>query len=396
MRTCRIGDIAKVQSGFAFKSSEFKPDGVKLLRNTNILPQRIYWDDLACLDAHQYERYPGYQLRPGDILLSLDRPIISTGIKVAQVGDRDVPSLLVQRVGRLCLDASQVDADYLYSFLRSPRFVCEVSGHEQSLGVPHVSPSQVEAVELPLPELTQQQRIAARLKVQLTEVETARQAAQAQADDIALLRRRVLAEVFSAVEDAPRKRLGDHAPTTSGSTPPRGVKAYWTPAEVPWVKTGEVSFGSITRTEEAVSRRALAECSLTLLPPGTVLVAMYGQGKTRGQSAILGVAAATNQACFAILPNDTWEPGFLFHWLMAGYHDLRELSEGRGGNQANLNGALLNALEVPAPSSAQQAAIARRARTALRDVEALAAANQAQRAELERLPQRLLAQAFEN
>jgi type I restriction enzyme S subunit len=106
------------------------------------------------------------------------------------------------------------------------------------------------------------------------------------------------------------------------------------------------------------------------------------------------MAATTNQACFAILPNETWEPSFLFHWLMASYHDLRELSEGRGGNQANLNGALLNAFEVPAPNRTEQAAIARRAQAGLRDIEVLAAANQAQRDELERLPQRLLGLAF--
>jgi type I restriction enzyme S subunit len=234
------------------------------------------------------------------------------------------------------------------------------------------------------------------LKARLFEVEVAHQAASAQAKDIGLLRRRVLAEVFAAVDNAPRKRLGDHAPTTSGSTPPRGAKAYWKPAEVPWVKTGEVAFAPVTGTEEAVSRRALAECSLTLLPPGTVLVAMIGQGKTRGQSAILEIAATTNQNCFAIQPNDTWEPSFLFHWMMARYHDLRELSGGRGGSQSALNGALLNALEVPAPKRAEQAAVARCAQAALHEVYALTDANAAQRAELERLPQRLLAQAFEN
>lgn len=252
----------------------------------------------------------------------------------------------------------------------------------------------LESLHVCAPSINQQRRIAARFGAQRVELETARHAVQLQADEVALLRRRVLTDVFTAVQDAPRKRLGEHAPTCSGSTPPRGVKAYWTPAEVPWVKTGEVAFGRITRTEEAVSRQALAECSLTLLPPGTVLVAMYGQGKTRGQSALLEIAATTNQACFAILPNDTWEPSFLFHWLMASYQTLRELSEGRGGNQANLNGALLDSLDIPAPARAEQAAIARRAQAALQQVEALAAANLAQRADLERLPQRLLAQAF--
>ena len=143
---------------------------------------------------------------------------------------------------------------------------------------------------------------------------------------------------------------GDYAQTTSGSTPARGKKDYWQPAEIPWVKTAEVTFRSITSAEESISKIALAECSLTLLPPNTVLVAMYGQGKTRGQSAILEISATINQACFAILPNETWVPEFLHLWLTANYQNLRGLSEGRGGNQANLNGALLNALKVPAPT----------------------------------------------
>ena len=190
--------------------------------------------------------------------------------------------------------------------------------------------------------------------------------------------------------------LGDHAPTTSGTTPSRGNKAYWSPAEVPWVKTGEVAFAPITATEEAVSRLALKECSLSLLPPKTVLVAMYGQGKTRGQSALLEVEATTNQACFAILPNDTWQPEFLYHWLMASYQDLRDLSEDRGGNQANLNGALLKALEVPAPDHDTQGRIVARVRAALAEVDTMQTASRQMLKDLEQLPQRILAQAFDS
>ena len=284
------------------------------------------------------------------------------------------------------------DTDFISLWLRVRASRLLAAGNGSTF--PSVSGDYLESLAFPNVDPRSQRRIAARLKGQLAEIDTARQAAKAQADDIALLRRRVLAEVFVAIEDAPRKLLDDHAPTASGSTPPRGVKAYWTPAEVPWVKTGEVAFAPITRTEEAISRRALAECSLTLLPPGTVLVAMYGQGKTRGQSAMLEVAATTNQACFAILPNDTWESSFLFHWLMAGYQDLRELSEGRGGNQANLNGALLKALEIPAPGRTQQLQVVRRVEAILREVDALSAASTSTLAELALLPQRLLVQAL--
>jgi len=176
---------------------------------------------------------------------------------------------------------------------------------------------------------------------------------------------------------------------------PRSDKRYWQLGEIPWVKTSEVAFAPIEATEELVSRLALADCSLTLLPPKTVLVAMYGQGKTRGQSAILEIEATTNQACFAILPNETWEPEFLYFWLMSSYQNLRNLSDDRGGNQANLNGALLNALEIPTPASADQQETVLRIKAAFREIDALASASKMMRDDLDKLPPRILAQAFE-
>ncbi|MET4631216.1 restriction endonuclease S subunit [Bradyrhizobium sp. I1.8.5] len=241
----------------------------------------------------------------------------------------------------------------------------------------------------------EQSNIVATLKAQLAAAETARQAARMLLQDAAALRARVLREALTRHASAPRKVLGEHAHTTSGSTPSRSDKRYWQRGEIPWVKTSEVAFAPIKATEELVSRLALADCSLTLLPPKTVLVAMYGQGKTRGQSAILEIEAATNQACFAILPNETWEPEFLYFWLMSSYQNLRNLSDDRGGNQANLNGALLNALEIPTPASADQHETVLRIKAAFREIDALASASKMMRDDLDKLPPRILAQAFE-
>jgi type I restriction enzyme S subunit len=264
-------------------------------------------------------------------------------------------------------------------------------------GVPGLNREDAYQQEIWLPDTKEDQRqIAARLKAQLAEVETARQAAQVQLRDADFLRQRLLRQTFDALADGPHKVLGEWASTTSGSTPSRGDKRYWSPAEIPWVKTGEVAFAPIFRTEEAISKQALAECSLTLLPPQAVLIAMYGQGKTRGQSAILEIEATTNQACFAILPNDTWEADFLHHWLMASYVDLRSLSDGRGGNQANLNGGLLNALEIPAPNIDDQRRIVAQLKQQLAAADALRTALEQQLRDLDALPQRILALAFEN
>nr|VFJ69223.1 MAG: Type I restriction modification DNA specificity domain-containing protein [Candidatus Kentron sp. DK] len=254
----------------------------------------------------------------------------------------------------------------------------------------------IENIEIPNYSFDEQRQIAARLKAQLAEVDKARQAAVVQLRDTRLLRACMFKAFFAELDEAPKKKLGDYAETTSGSTPSRGNKQYWQPAEIAWVKTGEVAFAPITATEEAISKTALAECSLSLLPPKTILIAMYGQGKTRGQSAILEIHATTNQACFAILPNDTWEPDFLYLWLKASYQDLRDLSADRGGNQANLNGALLNALEVPAPSKTEQQHIVARIQAAMTEIDAMENSSRAAMEDINRLPSRVLAQAFDH
>ncbi len=125
-----IGAVAKVQSGYAFKSEDFSTSGIRLLRNTNILPGKVYWDYAVFIDERESWRYPSYALELGDILISLDRPLISIGIKVARVSAIDLPALLLQRVGRFLLEPGLIDHDFLYAFLQSSYFIQAISGHD--------------------------------------------------------------------------------------------------------------------------------------------------------------------------------------------------------------------------------------------------------------------------
>jgi type I restriction enzyme S subunit len=323
----------------------------------------------------------------GDILISVRAPVGPTNLA-------DQKCCIGRGLAAIRPNPNSVDRDFVWFYLQYSQEELVKKGQGSTFEA--INGDDLNDIELPNIDLNEQRQIAARLKAQLAEVETARQAAKVQLRDAALLRQRLLRQAFDALADGPHKVLGEWATTTSGSTPSRGDKRYWSPAEIPWVKTGEVAFAPITRTEEAISKQALAECSLTLLPPQTVLIAMYGQGKTRGQSAILEIEATTNQACFAILPNDTWDADFLHHWLMASYDDLRSLSDGRGGNQANLNGGLLNALEIPAPDIDDQQRIVARLKQQLAEADALRTALDQQLRDLDALPQRILALALEN
>lgn len=196
-----IGDVAKLQSGYAFKSDNFKTSGVRLLRNANILPGKVYWDDTVFLSEDDSQKFSSYALNTGDVLISLDRPIISSGIKVARVGADDLPALLLQRVGRFQIDPQKLDADYLYAFLQTDLFISKVSGHDQSLGVPHISPSQVEAIEIPLPNISVQRKLSSQLNDVSSTWQTAVTAMQLQLHDLSKLPKAILAQAFDQQEN---------------------------------------------------------------------------------------------------------------------------------------------------------------------------------------------------
>lgn len=153
-----------------------------------------------------------------------------------------------------------------------------------------------------------------------------------------------------------RSTLGEIARITSGGTPDRSKSDYWG-GNIPWVTTGEIQFNTITDTAEKITAAGLRNSSAKLFPPGTLLMAMYGQGKTRGQVAKLGIEAATNQACGAILFSENSEPDFFFQYLSWQYEELREL--GNAGTQKNLSGGILKTVAVPVPPHREQCRIAK-------------------------------------
>jgi type I restriction enzyme S subunit len=155
-------------------------------------------------------------------------------------------------------------------------------------------------------------------------------------------------------------RLGDVARIVSGGTPDRSKLEYWN-GNIPWVKTGEINYGVITETEEKITQEGLDNSSARIMPVGTTLMAMYGQGITRGRVAILGIDSAINQACAAISINNDISTDFLFYFLTFSYDKIRSL--GHGANQKNLNSAFIRSIEVILPPLPEQRAIAHTLRT---------------------------------
>lgn len=174
----------------------------------------------------------------------------------------------------------------------------------------------------------------------------------------------------------PTLPLGKIAKIQSGGTPDRKNKSYWFEGTIPWVTTAEVQFSTITSTKERITQLGLENSSAKIFPKGTILLALYGQGKTRGQVGLLAIEAATNQACAAILAKPEVDTGYLYEFLKGSYAEIRGLSN--SGGQENLSATIVSEIQVPLPPLPEQRKIAEILRTwdeAIEKLEALRAAN---------------------
>ena len=127
------------------------------------------------------------------------------------------------------------------------------------------------------------------------------------------------------------KKLGDISSIGTGSTPNRKNKDFYKNGTYPWVKSTEVCNLPIYSVEEYITEEALKNSNCTLYPPNTILMAMYGQGKTRGQIGLLKIEACTNQAVAAIMPTkEVVDEIFLSQHLMLMYEHIRNMARGGG------------------------------------------------------------------
>ncbi|MBI9068970.1 MAG: restriction endonuclease subunit S [Salinivirgaceae bacterium] len=152
-------------------------------------------------------------------------------------------------------------------------------------------------------------------------------------------------------------KLGKIAKVTSGGTPSREKKTFWE-GNIPWITTSLIDFNEIDIAEEYITEEGLENSSTKLFPIGTLLMALYGQGVTRGKTAMLNIEATTNQACAAIiLDENIVDNRYVFQYLIHKYESIRNLSN--TGNQENLNGEIVKSIKLNIPPLPEQRAIAK-------------------------------------
>jgi type I restriction enzyme S subunit len=189
-----------------------------------------------------------------------------------------------------------------------------------------------------------------------------------------------------------RCRVDQIATVCLGGTPSRKESSYWD-GEVSWVSSGEVANCRINSTRERITQKGLATSNAKVYPKGTVLIAMIGEGKTRGQAAVLETDASTNQNVAALVFGaGNVCADYVWYWALSEYEKNRAV--GRGGAQPALNGEKIRALTLPLPPLEEQGEIVRRIEGLFRVAETVEHHVCAATVRANRLTQSILAKAF--
>ncbi len=200
-------------------------------------------------------------------------------------------------------------------------------------------------VQIPLPPLDIQQKIVDECEVVDAEYEEAQDRIAQCKNEIAGIMENVQGE---------QKKLGEIYKISSGGTPSRKEPSYWLNGTIPWLTTTEVTNEIITSTKELITEEGLKNSSAKLYPKNSLVIAMYGQGTTRGRTAKLGIETTTNQACAVLYEKLTdINTDYVWNYLKSQYENLRSISHGSA--QPNLTaGDIFNFLITVPPLAEQQ------------------------------------------
>ncbi|AMQ89119.1 restriction endonuclease subunit S [Marinobacter sp. LQ44] len=317
-------------------------------------------------------------LLPGDILLEIsgggpDQPVGRTVLIDQAVLDQFHTPVIGTNFLRLLRPSAALDQRFLNKYLElfySSGEVVKYQGGSNNLR--NLKFKEYSQISVPVPPLAEQKVIADKLDTLLAQVETTKARLERVPQILKRFRQSVLAAAVSgrlteewrdlnsvSITDWVALTVGDVATVATGKTPSRKEPKYWEDGDVPWLTSASTGAIYTDSAEQFVTKRAVDECSLKVFPPGTLLLAMYGEGKTRGQVTELRLSATCNQACAAVTADEQKIlRSYLKLRLLENYEETRKAAA--GGAQPNLNLNKVRAISISVPDKEEQTEIVRR------------------------------------
>ena len=366
-------------------------DGLPMLSARNISDGRIIFDDYRLIKQADFEiEDRRTNIRPGDVLLTIVGAIGRTAI---------VPNLFqkftLQRSVAVIRLHDGIDSEYLKYVFDAPEFQEWMLENAKGTAQKGIYLKKLGSAHIPVAPLNEQRRIVAKLDRLFARSRCAREELGRVSGLVQRYKQAVLAAATSGefAEDGQTVDIQSVAKVGTGSTPLKSNSSYYADDGIPWITSAATGQPFVTSASEFVTEVAISDHRLKKYPVGTLLVAMYGEGKTRGQVTELGIEATINQACAAIVVDETLAlKEYLKLSLQANYLEMRELAE--GGNQPNLNLSKIKNFPLFLPPLQQQKQIVQRVEKLFKTIDLIEQEHQKASKLLDRLEQATLSKAF--
>ncbi len=300
--------------------------------------------------------------------------------------------ILSSTMGKVVFDERQVEKRYLELFLRYNFQFFNLG--KKGAAIPHLDFHAFNNLEVLLPSLVEQKKIVSRVEKLLAKTKEAKRLrTEARAATRSLLSSE-LHKIFDKGKKGGwmEKKIEDIANVGTGATPLKSRKDYYG-GEIPWVTSRSTSLRFIDRPDGYITSLALKETNCKVYPKHSLIIAMYGEGKTRGQVSELLIEAATNQACAVVVVNvKKVTIGFVRYFLKFNYEILRLMAE--GGPQLNLSLGKIKKMKINFPPIAEQKKIVARLDKLSAQLKKLEEHHKSTDLDLARLEQSILHQTF--
>jgi len=348
---CYLSDLSIIQEGPGIRKRQYENEGVQFLTVTNILEGSVDLNkSKKYISISEYEeKYKHFTIDKGDIVTAC------SGGSWGKSSFYDLNDEIILNTStlRLRFFNDLGDNKYLYYLTKTSYFKGNLSSHstgqQANYGYSHYS-----KIPIPLPPLSQQKQIVAILDKAFAAIDTAKANAEQNLQNAKELFESYLQNVFeNKGDDWVISTIGESCNLMTGGTPSRSKKEYFDNGTINWLVSGDINKKIINDCDGKITELGFENSSTRFLPLSSVMIALNGQGKTRGTVAMLRIKAACNQSLVSIYPKDdkSLKPELVYANLEGRYNEIRKITGDGGNDRRGLNMPLIRKISFSYPKN---------------------------------------------
>ena len=348
----KLGEMGSTFTGLSGKTKEdFGHGDAKFITYMN-----VFSNPIANLDMTEYVEIDSKQncVKAGDVFFTTSSETPEE-VGMSCVMSENADNIYLNSFCFGYRPTVEFDLNYLAYVLRAESFRKNMTFLAQGISRYNISKNKVMEIKISVPSLDEQNLVGA----YFSDLDHLITLHQRKCDKLQKIKKSMLEKMFPQNgmkkpeirfkgfnDDWEQRKVSETAEIAAGGTPSTSVSEYWEPKEVPWLSSGEVHKKYVTYTDDMISKLGLSNSSAKMIKENSILIALAGQGKTRGTVAINRISLSTNQSIAAMTFNDDIIPEFVFSNLENRYDEIRAMSSG-DGSRGGLNKQLVGNIVIP-------------------------------------------------